>query len=91
MLKTIGKSGQISLGKEHAGRHALVEEVEPGVWLIKLGEFVPDAERWLWEPATRQRLDQAVEWAAQNPPAATDLDDLAKRTARPRQSKSSRA
>jgi hypothetical protein len=46
-IKTIGRSGQIALGKEYAGRSVLVDQLEPGVWIIKLGEFIPDSERWL--------------------------------------------
>lgn len=79
MLKTIGKSGQISLGKEYAGRHALVEELEPGVWMIKLGEFIPDSERWLWEQKSQHSLDQALDWAKQHPASASDLQALASR------------
>ena len=46
-VKTIGSSGQIAPGKEYAGRQVLVEEVESGCWVVKLGQFVPDSERWL--------------------------------------------
>lgn len=35
-VKTIGKSGQIVLGKQYAGHQILVDEVEPGVWVVKL-------------------------------------------------------
>lgn len=31
-VKVIGANGQISLGKQFAGRQVLVEEREPGVW-----------------------------------------------------------
>ena len=36
IIKTIGSNGQISLGKEHAGKSVLVDEVEPGVWVVKI-------------------------------------------------------
>ncbi len=78
-VKTIGQSGQLSLGKQHAGRHVLVEELEPGTWLIKTGEFIPDDERWMWEPNTAAKIDRAVEWAATHPPSHTDLDALERR------------
>lgn len=80
-VKVIGSSGQISLGKQYAGRHVLVDEVEPGVWMLKLGEFVPDSERWLHEPATAEAVARAVAWAEATPPAATDLDELDRRLA----------
>jgi hypothetical protein len=77
VIKTVGQSGQISLGKQYAGRHALVDEIEPGVWIIKLGEFVPDNERWLLQAGIREEIDQAIAWAERNPPQASDLDELA--------------
>ncbi|HQH72447.1 MAG TPA: hypothetical protein PK360_10245 [bacterium] len=69
VIKTIGKSGQISLGKEYAGRSVMVNEIEPGVWIIKSGQFIPDNERWLHGPATQAALHEAIDWAEKNPPA----------------------
>jgi len=76
IVKRVGSSGQISLGKEHAGRMVMVEQPEEGVWLIKLGEFVPDSERWLFESRVAEELDQAIRWAETNPPRDTDLETL---------------
>jgi hypothetical protein len=78
-IKTVGRSGQISLGKEYAGRHVLVEETAPGVWLVKLGEFIPDSEHWMWEPQAKVNIDRALAWAESHPPQATDLETLAGR------------
>lgn len=82
MIKTIGRSGQISLGKEHAGRMVQVEELEEGVWMIKAGEFIPDNERWLHEPEVKARLDRAIAWAESTERAETDLDELRARLER---------
>ena len=79
VIKTVGSSGQIALGKQYAGRHVLVEEPEPGMWVIKVGEFIPDSERWLHSPGVKEQLDEALAWAAQNPPAETDLNELEER------------
>ena len=79
VVKTVGQSGQIALGKAYAGRHVLVDELEPGVWLVKLGEFVPDNERWLHTPAAQADLDEAISWAETHPVAETDLDSFAQR------------
>lgn len=49
-VKTVGNNGQISLGKEYAGRHVLVDQAEKGLWVIKAGTFVPDSEAWLLDP-----------------------------------------
>jgi len=78
-IKTVGRSGQISLGKEYAGRHVLIDEVRHGVWTIKIGEFVPDSELWLWEGDTPTEIDEAVAWAERHPATDTDLEMLAKR------------
>jgi len=81
-VKTIGASGQIALGKEYAGRHVLVEEVERGVWIVKLGDFVPDSERWLHQPNVKADLEAAIAWAEKHPPRHSDLKKLSKRLAR---------
>ena len=78
-VKTVGKSGQIALGKEFAGKHVLVDELEPGVWMIKVGEFIPENERWLHRADVRSALDEGLEWASKTEPSETDLDDLKSR------------
>ena len=72
-IKTIGKSGQISLGKEYAGRTVLVEEVERGVWLVRTAQVIPDSERWLHTDAARAALDQALEVSGRTRRAESDL------------------
>ncbi|MGH8162385.1 MAG: hypothetical protein ACRESR_09680 [Gammaproteobacteria bacterium] len=79
-IKTVGSSGQISLGKQYAGRHVAVSETAPGVWVVKLGEFVPDTERWLHEPAVAESLDRASVWAERHPPAQSNIQDLVDQT-----------
>jgi hypothetical protein len=81
-VKTIGASGQIALGKEYAGRHVLVDEIEKGVWVVKLGDFIPDSERWLHEPEASRSLDRAIRWAEKNPPRKGNLKKLAERLTR---------
>ncbi len=79
VIKTVGSSGQIALGKQYAGRHVVVEEMEPGVWIVKLGEFIPDNERWLHTPEVKADLDEGLAWASRNPPQETDLNELEER------------
>jgi hypothetical protein len=57
----------------------MVDELEPGVWVIKVGEFIPKSERWLHQPEVRETLDRALDWSAENPPAETDLAELRRR------------
>jgi len=75
VVKQIGSSGQISLGKEFAGRTVLVDSSEPGVWVIKTAQTIPDSELWLHEPRNAARLDRAMALMHQ-PPVQADLDAL---------------
>jgi hypothetical protein len=79
-IKTIGMSGQISLGKEHAGRTVTVEEVEQGVWVIKTAQVIPDSEMWLHTPEAKASLDRALEWSDKTDRAETDLAALGRKT-----------
>ena len=49
-VKQVGASGQISLGKEFAGRTVVIDSSEPGVWVIKTAQTIPDSELWLHQP-----------------------------------------
>jgi hypothetical protein len=73
-IKIIGANGQISLGKQYAGKQVLVEEQEQGVWLIRTATVIPDNERWLQQPQSAADLQQALNWAQANPASDTDLD-----------------
>ena len=75
-VKTVGKSGQITLGKQYAGKQVLVDEIESGVWILKIGHFIPQNEQWLHQPDVKAELDQAVAWAESNPPQGSDLEML---------------
>ena len=73
-FKVVGANGQISLGKQFAGRQVLVEEQEPGVWLVRTATVVPDNERWLHGAQASTDLDRALAWALANPAQDTDID-----------------
>jgi hypothetical protein len=80
VIKTVGSSGQISLGKKFAGQTVILSELDPGVWLVKVGRFVPDNEKWLHAPDVKASLDSAIDWAEKNPPSETDIHELEKQT-----------
>ncbi len=52
----------------------LVEEPEPGVWLIRTATVIPDNELWLHQPKAADDLRRALAWARANPPSDTDTD-----------------
>lgn len=77
-VKVVGSSGQISLGKEYAGRQVLIEEREPGVWLVRTALVIPENEAWLHAPQAQSDLKEALAWAQANPPQESDPDVLFK-------------
>ncbi len=79
VIKTIGSSGQITLGKQFAGQKVVVDQVGTGFWMIKVGEFIPADGRWLRKPEVMASIDRGLRWIAENPPAETDLEALERR------------
>lgn len=75
-IKTVGKSGQISLGKALAGMDFVMEVQGSGDIMLKHVVVVPANERWLHEPAMKAKLALADAWMAKNPVKQTNLDDF---------------
>jgi hypothetical protein len=75
-IKTVGKSGQISLGKAMAGMDFILEELPGGDIILKRAVVVPMNERWLHEPAMKEKLTRADNWMRDNPAQETNLDEL---------------
>ncbi len=75
-VKVVGANGQISLGKQFAGRQVLVEEKETGVWLIRTATVIPDNERWLHETQAASDMARALEWSKQHPASDGQTDAL---------------
>jgi hypothetical protein len=82
IIKTVGSSGQISLGKKFAGQTIMLDEIQAGVWIIKLGRFIPDNEKWLNAPGVQAELNEAIAWAEKNPPQDTNFEKLETRVDR---------
>jgi hypothetical protein len=83
-IKTIGASGQISLGKQHAGRTVTVEEVEEGVWIVRSAVVIPENELWLHEAGTKARVDKAIAWSLKNRASETNLAEMEKKLSKRR-------
>jgi len=79
IIKTVGSSGQISLGKKYAGQIVMLNEIDTGVWIVKLGRFIPDNEKWIHSPGVQDELNEAVLWAEENSPRETKLGELESR------------
>jgi hypothetical protein len=73
-VRIVGTNGQISLGKQYAGRQVMVEEQAAGVWLVRTATVVPDNERWLHTSAAASDLGNALQWATNNQPSDDNID-----------------
>ncbi len=82
IIKTVGSSGQISLGKKFAGQTVMLDEIQAGVWMLKIGRFIPDNEKWLHEPDVQAELNEAIAWAEKNLPEDTNFEELEARIKR---------
>ncbi len=76
VIEVVGAHGEISIGEEYAGRQVLIEEREPGVWLVRTATVIPDNERWLHEPETARRLAEALARAQTHEPDDSNTDEL---------------
>ncbi len=75
-VKVIGANGQISLGKQFAGRQVLVVESEPGVWLIRTATVIPDNERWIHTGSAKQDLEKALAFAQNHIPSDENMKTI---------------
>jgi hypothetical protein len=81
MLQMVGNSGQLSLGKQFAGRYFDVEVRDDGSILLKPMRVIPECDAWLYTAEMRERLQAADAWMDENLPSETDLESLAERLA----------
>lgn len=75
-IKTVGKSGQISLGKGFAGKTLRLQRQPDGSILLTPVAVIPESQLWTLQEPHRSAIERGLAWAAANPPAETDLDDL---------------
>jgi hypothetical protein len=87
MLKMVGASGQLSLGKKYAGKYFEVTEREDGAIVMVPMRVIPESETWLHTPEMRERLLQAEQWMKDHPPGETDLDEFLARVEARREAK----
>src|SRR3954468_1301380 len=72
-IKRVGKSGQISLGKDHAGEYFREERQADGSIVLTPVVVVP---RLHWLLRDQAKIKRGLEWIATHPPQETNLDEL---------------
>lgn len=78
-IKVVGKSGQISLGKNYAGKTLRVERQEDGSIVLTAVAMIPETQLWTLEEPDRSRITRGLAWAAANVPKETEIDALTRR------------
>ncbi len=68
MLKQVGTSGQVALGKQFAGKYFEVSTREDGVIEFRPMVVIPESQAWAHTPEMKKRLDESEKWMARNPP-----------------------
>ena len=81
-IKRVGQSGQISIGRELAGKLLRVEQLEGGRLLLTPVVDVPESQIWTVREPHKSRIERGLAWVAANSAKETDvaaLVDTAKR------------
>jgi hypothetical protein len=89
-IKVVGKSGQISLGKSYAGKTLRLQRRPDGSILLTSVVVVPESQLWTLEEPHKTAIAEGLAWAANTPPAETDLDEFIERIEKLRSSGRSR-
>lgn len=76
---TVPSNGQISIGKQWAGREVMVEVVDDNRIVITSGTFVPADQATFYTKEANATLENFNQWSGKTPAKKTDLNSLRKR------------
>ncbi len=79
---TVPPNGQISIGKQWAGREVMVEVVDDNRIVITSGAFIPADQATFYSKEANTTLEGFNQWSQKNPAKKTDLNQLRKRFGR---------
>lgn len=73
---TVGNNGQVSIGKEFAGRQVQIERTTEGAIVISPGRFIPDRHAPFYTKEALNDLDEFDKWADATSKRDTDVKEL---------------
>ena len=79
MVKMVGSSGQLSIGKEYAGRYYELEHLPDGAIVLRPMKVVPASEAWVHEPRMQYQLAKAAKWLKETPRSETSVESLSRK------------
>ena len=74
-LRMFNVNGQITVGKEFAGKPAMIDKSEPGMIIIKLGDFIPESQKWLYRDGNLEKIERALV-RVRNTPFQDNFDEF---------------
>jgi hypothetical protein len=80
MVKMVGSSGQLSLGKEFAGQYYELERLPDGAIVLRPMKVVPASEAWVHEPQVQYQLKKAAKWLKDTPRSESSIDALQRKS-----------
>ena len=75
-LKRVGESGQISVGRELAGKLLRLEQLEDGRLLLTPVVDVPESQLWTLSEPHKSRIERGLAWATKTAAKETDVASL---------------
>lgn len=75
-LKRVGQSGQISVGRELAGKLLRLEHMGDGRLLLTPVVDVPESQLWTLSEPHKSRIERGLAWAARTPARDTEVASL---------------
>jgi hypothetical protein len=75
-IKRVGQSGQISVGRELAGKLLRLEQLDDGKLLLTPVVDVPESQLWTLSEPHKSRIERGLAWAATTTPRKTDLGSI---------------
>jgi hypothetical protein len=75
-IKRVGQSGQISIGRELAGRLLRLERLEGGRVLLTPVVDVPESQVWTLREPHKSRIERGLAWARTTPAKETAVVDV---------------
>ena len=72
----VPENGQISIGKDWAGKEVQIEVVSDSQILITAGAFIPEYNKTFYTKESNTQLDDFNKWATKSTPKKTDIQKL---------------
>ena len=69
-------NGQVSIGKDWAGKEVQIEVLSESQILITAGAFIPDSNKTFYSKEAISQLEDFNQWSKTNEPKKTDLKKL---------------